>query len=216
MKIPEDLFQACGIKIIFKLDMSYKNSLSALLTLFVLICSSSYPLLAQSYPVSNPGSSLTLRGTSNVHDWKAEANRFRGYIFVIKEENTLKGVEKLEFRVFTESLKSEKDKLTANMHEALKTGEYPFITYNLDNVKELSCSSQNSCTLKTTGSLTVSGVTKKIDLFFDVSHSKDEIILTGKTNLLMTDFNIEPPTALLGLLKTDNEVTVDFKAVFRK
>lgn len=195
--------------------MPFKVILTAMLILFLLVPGRNM-LLAQSYPVSNSGSTLTLSGTSNVRDWQARANRFRGSIFVQKEENRLKKVEELQFQVFSESLKSEKEKLTGNMHQLLKTGEYDFITYKLDKVENLKCNSEESCTLATSGVLIVAGVSKPIDLLLDMSLSEDQIVLTGNTSLLMTDFNIEPPSALLGLLKTDNEVNVDFKAVFRK
>ena len=35
----------------------------------------------------------------------------------------------------------------------------------------------------------------------------------GQTQLLMTDFGIKPPTAMLGMLTTDPKVTVSFETV---
>jgi hypothetical protein len=37
--------------------------------------------------------------------------------------------------------------------------------------------------------------------------------VTGEVNLLMTDFGIAPPKAMLGMLKTDPKVTVTFETV---
>ena len=36
---------------------------------------------------------------------------------------------------------------------------------------------------------------------------------TGEVQLLMTDYGIKPPTAMLGMLKTDPKVTVTFETV---
>jgi hypothetical protein len=35
----------------------------------------------------------------------------------------------------------------------------------------------------------------------------------GQVQLLMTDFGIKPPTAMLGMLKTDPKVTVSIETV---
>jgi hypothetical protein len=38
--------------------------------------------------------------------------------------------------------------------------------------------------------------------------------VAGEVQLLMTDFGITPPKAMLGMLKTDPKVTVTFETVF--
>ena len=38
--------------------------------------------------------------------------------------------------------------------------------------------------------------------------------VTGEVRLLMTDFGITPPKAMMGMLKTDPKVTVTFETVF--
>ena len=39
------------------------------------------------------------------------------------------------------------------------------------------------------------------------------LVVKGKLDLLMTDYGIKPPTAMLGMLKTDPKVTVAFETV---
>jgi len=43
-----------------------------------------------------------------------------------------------------------------------------------------------------------------------------ELWVTGSLDLLMTDFGIEPPTAMLGTIKTDAKVTVRFETVLTR
>jgi hypothetical protein len=38
-------------------------------------------------------------------------------------------------------------------------------------------------------------------------------VVTGQVVLLMTDYGIKPPTAMLGMLKTDPKVTITFETV---
>jgi hypothetical protein len=38
----------------------------------------------------------------------------------------------------------------------------------------------------------------------------------GTLDLLMTDFGIEPPTAMMGVLKTDPKVTIRFETLLSR
>jgi hypothetical protein len=39
------------------------------------------------------------------------------------------------------------------------------------------------------------------------------LVVKGQLPILMTDYGIKPPTAMLGMLKTDPKVTVSFETV---
>lgn len=41
------------------------------------------------------------------------------------------------------------------------------------------------------------------------------IAFKGNKKLKMTDFNMEPPKAMFGILKADDDVTVSFNVTFR-
>jgi hypothetical protein len=42
---------------------------------------------------------------------------------------------------------------------------------------------------------------------------ESSLTVTGKVDLLMTDYGITPPKAMLGMLKTDPKVTITFETV---
>jgi hypothetical protein len=42
----------------------------------------------------------------------------------------------------------------------------------------------------------------------------EKLAVQGRIELLMTDYGIKPPTAMMGMLKTDPKITVTFEAVF--
>ena len=44
-----------------------------------------------------------------------------------------------------------------------------------------------------------------------IKNSNGIITVRGKKKLLMTDYGIKPPTFMLGMLKTGNEVSVEFE-----
>ncbi|HTA26291.1 MAG TPA: YceI family protein, partial [Bacteroidia bacterium] len=70
-------------------------------------------------------------------------------------------------------------------------------------------------TISAKGTLTIAGVTKPIDMLIKVSApNQGYLTFEGSQTIKMTDYGITPPTALLGTMKTGNEITINFKTVF--
>lgn len=66
------------------------------------------------------------------------------------------------------------------------------------------------------GSLKMAGVTKPINVIASgKSLTNNQIQFEGSIDIVMSDYGIDPPTALLGTLHTGDKVTVRFKAVSR-
>jgi polyisoprenoid-binding protein YceI len=49
----------------------------------------------------------------------------------------------------------------------------------------------------------------------EVEQSGNAFTVKGTTDFRLTDFQIDPPTALMGTIKTGDEVTIEFKATFQ-
>jgi len=68
--------------------------------------------------------------------------------------------------------------------------------------------------IRAVGILNIAGVEREVTLTLKTQQSEGILIVTGEIQLLMTDFGITPPKAMLGMLKTDPKVTVTFETVF--
>jgi polyisoprenoid-binding protein YceI len=73
---------------------------------------------------------------------------------------------------------------------------------------------QSSPTLQldTRGKLTIAGVTR--DVTMQISGTRDSggmYFLTGQLPIRMSDYGIKPPTAMMGTIKTGNDVKVTFR-----
>lgn len=73
---------------------------------------------------------------------------------------------------------------------------------------EISDLTKDSITVK--GDLTIAGVTKPAEITAGYTFSGNTLTITGSHQLLMSNFGIKPPTAMMGSLKTGDEVTVEF------
>lgn len=181
---------------------------------FLLLFSSIYTVEAQESKVVLAESKLTVFGTSNVHDWKIDAKAMNGKSSTEIVGGVLKGIKSLDFAVEVEQLMSGRKGMDANTFKALKSKIYKTIHFKLLNVAKITNISENNYTVETKGDLTVSGVTKRINQIFMVKVAGKKTIFSGKTKIDMTQYNIKPPKALMGTIKTGADVIVDFKVTY--
>lgn len=172
--------------------------------------------VAQTFSVNNSASNLKIEGTSNIHDWDMVAKNQQGKLVGELENGQLVKISQLEFTVKAENLESGKSGMDKNAYKALNTDKHPNITYKLNKVNNIDCTSPSNCKITANGSLTINGVTRPIDLIFDAKISGDKITLSGSKPLKMTDFKVDPPKAMFGTITTGDQITVKFETVFNK
>ena len=60
----------------------------------------------------------------------------------------------------------------------------------------------------------IAGVEKDITFNVTAAAAPTTLTVSGEVPVLMTDYGIAPPKAMMGMLKTDPKVTVKFETVF--
>lgn len=191
--------------------MKRKTKLKKLVFAFLLIAGFTQ---SQEKKVNSMESELTVFGTSNIHDWEIDAENISGNATFDMQNGEIKTIKSLNFTVVAESLKSGKTGMDKNTYKALKTASYKTITFKLTEVNKVVRNSDGSYTISTQGNLSICGVTKKLTQQFIVKLSNSKVMLSGEQKLDMTVYGIEPPTALMGTIKTGKVVTVDFNVVY--
>jgi hypothetical protein len=162
---------------------------------------------------------ISIAGTSNIHAYTASTTAARivrlqvarGALGANFWEEILKpgAIEAFEIAIPAVTLSSPKDGLDKNMHKALKVTKHPDITFRLSRLE----SGSSSGALRAIGTLSIAGVEREVSLDLKTQRTESTFTVTGDVPLLMTDFGITPPKAMLGMLKTDPKVTVTVEAV---
>jgi len=151
------------------------------------------------------GSQITVRGTSNIHDWSMSATAFNCEgSFVMKGEQ-LQDVSTLSFSLPVNNLKGKEDLLNTRAHKALKAEQFNKIAFTLTNATVV----PQQKIITASGNLTIAGLTKVIILQTAYTVNGDEITCRGSKSVKMSDFNVKAPTFMMGALKVANEVTID-------
>jgi polyisoprenoid-binding protein YceI len=168
---------------------------------------------AQDYYKLQPANSkLLVEGTSTVHDWQVESNDFSAETVIKMNGDNIAQVSHVEFTSPAESLKSGKKLMDSKIQEALKTKNHPDIKFSLKGEKIIS---GDKATIP--GILTIAGKTKEINVTVDFdAQNPQKFNVSGQVPLKMSEFNVDPPTAMMGTIKTGDEVLVKFDLEFQR
>jgi polyisoprenoid-binding protein YceI len=151
--------------------------------------------------------SITIAGTSTMHDWTMttkdgvlQAN------LTLNADGTLSQINSLQLNVPAESLKSGKGAMDKNAYNSLKTDKFKQITFALTSTQV------TGNEVKCTGNLTISGVTKVVQLDASCKLQPDNTFnCKGSKALKMTEYKVEPPTFMFGSIKTGDDITISFE-----
>lgn len=175
------------------------------------------PAASPSTPLTIGAARLTIAGTSNIHEYTASTTAIQvtrvqlGTLPASGDllDNALKPgvVEAFEVTIPAKSLVSKKDGLDKNMHAALKATEHPDITFKLLRFEPRPAPATG---LRAIGVLRVAGVDRQVAIDLTTERKDATLLVKGTLALLMTDFGITPPKAMMGMLKTDPKVTITF------
>lgn len=164
-------------------------------------------LSAQSWS-SAPGSWVKVSGTSTLHDWEVRSEAVNGSLeFPHDFFDGGDGAVAARIVIPSASLESHSAKMDRIMRESLMAAKHKEIRYELKSATALAANM-----VRTRGDLTVAGTTRTIDMDVTVSRpSTNALIATGQVAINMRDYGIDPPRAMLGAIRTGENVTVAFQ-----
>lgn len=155
---------------------------------------------------------MTIAGTSTIHDWTSSVNEVYAEGEVSLEGSQLQGIKNLVVTIPVTSIKSDKGSnvMDNKTYKALESDDHPNIVYQLKKVNGIK-PTDGGYQLDTQGELKIAGGNELINMTVNATVlGSGNIRFEGSKDLKMTDFGIDPPTALLGTLKTGDDITISF------
>ncbi len=185
--------------------------------LFSILLLGTVTLSAQQTLTLDPAvTSIVAAGTSTFHDWEMplQDGRCSGSATFSFDDNGLTKLTTLTVQVEAEGLQSNKNGMNKDAYAALKTEEFPYLTFELGEVNSLE-KQADGYLVDVSGELTIAGTTRAVDLQATCAvEAGRRITCSGDYTLNMTDYGVEPPKAMLGMVKAGEEVTVRYRVVF--
>lgn len=165
------------------------------------------------------GHEMMIDGTSNVRDWDAQVKTV-DVNFVMNEFDvsdlsslTADHFETMEISIPVDDIESDSGKLTSNMHKYLKGKDHPMITFNMTGIDSVTVNG-NQATISAKGIVNAAGVDHETTMTVDATFEDGKVTFSGTQPLLMTDFNIDPPTALFGTIRARDEIDIVYSLTF--
>lgn len=189
---------------------------------YTVICLCAFVVMSMR-PVTNPAAGIgnadvKVLGTSNLHNWSMEDKDVNCSVqFKYGAGKTLPvSLAAFTFSFPVHGLKSGSSGMDSKAYDAMKAKNSGNITFAA-SASTVMPGSAGHFTVKSDGSLTIAGVSKSVVLTAAcVVKADGSITCTGTDKLLMTDYQIKPPTYMLGTLRTGNSLTIDFTMIVQK
>lgn len=156
----------------------------------------------------------SVEGTSNFRDWKSAINSIACTGSLQSIGNTLESVKNVEIKILVSSIKgTEGESMDRKTYEAFRYHQHPFIIYRFSFAK-VKIDTKNNVLIEPLGDLTMGGVKRQVPFI-----AKGKVLPNGDLSLHvvkklnLNDFDIDPPTALMGAVRVGNEVVLNFELI---
>lgn len=153
---------------------------------------------------------FTISGTSTIRGWTCTA---KGNVATTAGTGAQKalpgyatGVASAKVTLLLKDFACPNDEMREHLHQAMKAEAFPEVVFTLDKYDAAADVAQAS------GTMTIIG--KTLPVTFPVSLKGGEI--SGETRLDMTAYGVEPPVVMMGLLKVNPQVRIQFKGAVPK
>lgn len=164
--------------------------------------------------------SMLIDGTANIRDWDSEVKKIDAEV-VLKEFDlsdlsslTAEHFKTLKLNMPVSDIESDSRRLTRNLQDYLKGDDHPYIKFNLKSIENVEAEDNNSAVVTAIGVINAAGVDHEVTMTVNASVNSGTVTFSGTQDLLMTDFGIDPPTAVMGTVRARDEIQIIYSLTF--
>ena len=194
-----------------------RRTLITIIGIAAILISMSNGLIGQErYEIVQDKFTLKIEGTSNLHDWDMKAENISGEVKANVKNSLIKDFNAGGIHVQVKKLESGKHIMNNKTYDALESDDHPKISFQLNSVENLYAAGSRFSG-KAKGRLTIAGNSKMVSIpFSGKMNGNDQFSVNGDYSLKMSDYGVEPPSAMLGSLKTGDKVTIKYEMTFQE
>jgi polyisoprenoid-binding protein YceI len=166
-------------------------------------------VLAQERFVVAEQSKMVIKGTSSIHDWETNVTEINGSGVFALNSNSVESVNNFQMSIPVKSLESGKKGLDNKVYEALKANKSPKIEFQFRDANQITPGK-----ITVNGKMTIAGKSKDVQLTSDYKVENGNVIVNGSHSMKMTEFDVDPPTAMLGTVRAGDQIQIEYNLVF--
>ena len=172
---------------------------------------------AQSYTEGDL--SIWITGGSTLHDWKVVAEEVSDFPTSLElDAEDLLDIDDFSFTVDVKSMDGGRGPAMNNkIYKALLADTHPEIIFNQEKAVQFKMSESDAGNKGVIdGSVIIAGKKRNIAIQAKGENSNGQLKFTGEMPLKLSDFDIEPPSAMFGQIQTKDDIVVHFELVYQK
>lgn len=161
-------------------------------------------------------SSVTIKGKTSVNKFECNIEKYTGTDTLLltaergKGATFIRGLVKLNAAEFDCGM----NLMTKDFAEIIQSDKYQYIKINFKSLERIPKFETTEEKFMTKLVVTLGNVAVPCEVRCGiVKDEKGLIHFRGKHTFTFSDFNLEPPTKMMGLIKVDEEITVDFHLI---
>jgi hypothetical protein len=166
-----------------------------------------------------PDSQLTINGKTNVNSFRCIIPRYVGKDTLVLHEGGknvrpvfVKGAVSLDATSFDCGLAL----MTSDFRKTINSKSYPAIVIDFISFEKNPSYKKTKEVFRGIVKISIGGVTKVFEMDCSIEPKPSGLIhLTGGRDFFFSDFNLETPTRMMGLVKVDQTLNVGFQLVLR-
>ncbi|HEX9650597.1 MAG TPA: YceI family protein [Cyclobacteriaceae bacterium] len=159
-------------------------------------------------------SNLTIEGKSNISDFSCEiegTNITDTLTINYDDDGGQITFVRKQIKINTVSADCGNNLITKDFRETLKSDKHPDIFLNFLTLERPQLHDFSALKVNGTIEIIIAAVARKYEVTYQIiPHTTGKIELIGSQKMRLGDFKLQPPSRLLGLLKVEEEITVDF------
>ena len=166
-----------------------------------------------------PTSRLWIEGTSTVRGFTCKATSFEAAVETSTPTAATavmageKAVTSVAVRVPAAKLECGNGTMNEHMQKALKAKDNPVIEFKVASYEMAKTADGMKGQL--TGTLTLGGVTKPVTVVALGTEEAGTLHVTGTHEVMMTQFGLKPPSLMMGTMKVNERVMVNFELLLK-
>jgi len=158
---------------------------------------------AQTYKSVPKVSVIKINGTSSVHDWESTTDQINADLVLATGG---KQIQSLVVKVPVKSIKSGKGLMDSKTYDAFESDKNPLITFQMTDATSFKLTGKDVEAI-VNGNITMAGTGKVL--------ADGSFQFKGSVPLKLSEFKMKSPTAMMGMLKTGDAVTINFDVTFK-
>ena len=154
-------------------------------------------------------STITISGTTNVHPYTTTSTQASGELTVSNNQPTA-----LSVTIPVKSIINGERLMDKKTHETFNEPKNPLISFTMSEVKSIT-TSDAGINVTVSGVLAMAGASKTVTLEAKGKEVKPgTYTFEGSLPIKMSDYKMKAPTAMMGIMKVGDQVTVNYNVTF--